>query len=605
MQTKEKRMFERITRTATAIIAGTLISTLAGCGDEQPYEPSQQAAQVDAQIEWSQARLLAVQDGGRYKTLDSFARESFSQMVGAEHLPGLSPVGSLLEWLFNKDAYEDVPLIKVRNAGVRARLVRHMPENDQARIMETKRFTPREIRDAKLNTVLREMSTDPMKKNAVNRVRSAQVTARNLDRFLNIIPQPGGDEVAEWFVPQAVLPNLADEHFSQLGLDRSALPTEHQWPVPGVTPQQALNITVAWTSLRAAWLEGDAPAVQRYLNRLTETLPAMASPGVYPSRSQREAEARYYAAGKFTYGWFLYFLALLVSILALVTGWRIPWAIAFILILGGLAIHVYGLSLRWYILDRIPVANMFEAVVASAAIGIAISLLIEIFLTTRVFLVGASATGFLALVAGGFVLPGSELGTIPAILDDIQLRLHTVMVITAYALIFVAAIIAAIYLIGYYAVRLGGRTAPSAPDKAVAQTADGTNIDVDVSNQRPLLAGATPGDEAPSRQLPQWLNNIDWSHLIILNIVFVLLFLGGIILGAWWADYSWGRPWGWDPKEVFALNTFIVYAILIHLRFVVKNRGLWTAWLSLFGCAMMAFNWFFVNFFIASIHSYA
>ncbi len=87
--------------------------------------------------------------------------------------------------------------------------------------------------------------------------------------------------------------------------------------------------------------------------------------------------------------------------------------------------------------------------------------------------------------------------------------------------------------------------------------------------------------------------------------MFVLLFVGGIVLGAWWADYSWGRPWGWDPKEVFALNTWIIYAILLHLRFVVRDRGLWTAWLSIAGCIMMGFNWFFVNFFIASVHSYA
>ena len=126
-----------------------------------------------------------------------------------------------------------------------------------------------------------------------------------------------------------------------------------------------------------------------------------------------------------------------------------------------------------------------------------------------------------------------------------------------------------------------------------------------VSRQRPILAGAAPGDEGGGANLPAWLNNIDWSHLIILNLVFVMLFVGGIVMGAIWANESWGRPWGWDPKEVFALNTWIIYAILIHVRFVVRDRGLWTAWLSIAGCAMMAFNWFFVNFFINSVHSYA
>jgi ABC-type transport system involved in cytochrome c biogenesis permease subunit len=63
--------------------------------------------------------------------------------------------------------------------------------------------------------------------------------------------------------------------------------------------------------------------------------------------------------------------------------------------------------------------------------------------------------------------------------------------------------------------------------------------------------------------------------------------------------------WGWDPKEVFALNTWLVYAILIHVRLLVRNKGYWTAWLSLAGCGMMAFNWWVVNFYIVGLHSYA
>jgi ABC-type transport system involved in cytochrome c biogenesis permease subunit len=72
-----------------------------------------------------------------------------------------------------------------------------------------------------------------------------------------------------------------------------------------------------------------------------------------------------------------------------------------------------------------------------------------------------------------------------------------------------------------------------------------------------------------------------------------------------WADFSWGRPWGWDPKETFALNTWLIYAVLLHVRYVVRNKGLWTAWLSIAGCAMMLFNWFVVNYYIVGLHSYA
>ena len=97
------------------------------------------------------------------------------------------------------------------------------------------------------------------------------------------MPQPGGDKVAAWFTPQQVVANLSDEQLAQLGLTRAALPRDMQIPVSNVTPEQALTVTVDWTSLRAAWLKGDAAGVQNYLERLSTLLPTLAGPGVYPS----------------------------------------------------------------------------------------------------------------------------------------------------------------------------------------------------------------------------------------------------------------------------------------------------------------------------------
>ena len=598
------RRARRLASGLAPVLAAAVLLCLPGCRKAEPYPASEAAARLDRQSTWSDARLIAVQEGGRYKTLDSFARESFSDITGSEHLPGLSPLASLFEWLFNRDAYADTPVIKVRSPNVRARLAAALSAEKRTRIEAYPYFTPREIFSPEIERLLTEMESWPMMRSAVNRVRNAQGLAERLDEFLAIVPQPGGDAVATWSTPEQILANLSDEQLQQMGITRADLPMHARQPVPGLTAEQAFRVIPAWYSLRAAWLHGDAGGVQHYVDRLAELLPSFAADHIYPARTQLQAEARYYAAGKFMYGWGLYFLALLISIVALVTGWRTPWLLTILIMVAGLTVHVYGISLRWYILGRIPVANMFEAVVASAAAGIAIALLVELFQKTRVLLVGGAATGFLALVGAQYVLPGSALGIIPSILDDIQLRLHTVLIITAYALIFVAAVIAVIYLIGYYAARLGHRG--SAEPAGRRSAGDGRLAAASaVSPQRPLLAGATPGDEGAGAGLPAWLNNIDWSHLIVLNMVFVLLFVGGIVLGAWWADYSWGRQWGWAPKEVFALNNCIIYEILIHLRFVVRTRGLWTAWLSIAGCIMMAFNWFFVNFFIASVHSYA
>ena len=97
---------------------------------------------------------------------------------------------------------------------------------------------------------------------------------------------------------------------------------------------------------------------------------------------------------------------------------------------------------------------------------------------------------------------------------------------------------------------------------------------------------------------------LDGSTMILMELSFILLWTG-LVMGAIWADHSWGRPWGWDPKEVFALNTFIIFALLIHVRIKVKDKGLWTALLAIVGCGVMLFNWVIINFAISGLHSYA
>jgi ABC-type transport system involved in cytochrome c biogenesis permease subunit len=101
------------------------------------------------------------------------------------------------------------------------------------------------------------------------------------------------------------------------------------------------------------------------------------------------------------------------------------------------------------------------------------------------------------------------------------------------------------------------------------------------------------------------LGQLDAANMVVLQMAFWLLGTG-IICGAVWADVSWGRPWGWDPKETFALVTWIVYLIIVHVRFVTgRKRALWTAALSILGFAIMMFNWIGVNFWLVGLHSYA
>ncbi|MDP1663455.1 MAG: cytochrome c biogenesis protein CcsA, partial [Phycisphaerales bacterium] len=80
----------------------------------------------------------------------------------------------------------------------------------------------------------------------------------------------------------------------------------------------------------------------------------------------------------------------------------------------------------------------------------------------------------------------------------------------------------------------------------------------------------------------------------------------GILLGAWWADHSWGRWWGFDPKEMWALVTWIVYLVVVHIRVAgAGNKGLKTAWLSVLGFIVMLWCYFGVNLLLPGLHAYA
>jgi ABC-type transport system involved in cytochrome c biogenesis permease subunit len=85
----------------------------------------------------------------------------------------------------------------------------------------------------------------------------------------------------------------------------------------------------------------------------------------------------------------------------------------------------------------------------------------------------------------------------------------------------------------------------------------------------------------------------------------VLLLVAGTILGALWADMAWGRCWGWDPKEVWALVSLLVYALLLHIRRLGWSRDFGMAVTAVFGFTAVLFTWYGVNFVLASgMHSY-
>ncbi|MBI4850183.1 MAG: c-type cytochrome biogenesis protein CcsB [Nitrospirae bacterium] len=100
---------------------------------------------------------------------------------------------------------------------------------------------------------------------------------------------------------------------------------------------------------------------------------------------------------------------------------------------------------------------------------------------------------------------------------------------------------------------------------------------------------------------PQMLEDIEYKSIAI---GFPLFTIGGLIMGAIWANSAWGKYWSWDPKETWSLITWFVYALYIHARFVAGWRGKRVAILAVVGFVAVIFTYLGVNLVLSGLHSY-
>ena len=271
-------------------------------------------------------------------------------------------------------------------------------------------------------------------------------------------------------------------------------------------------------------------------------------------------EARFNAAEPFYHGMILYVAAFLLA----VCSWR-KWRDALgraAFWLGGLtwALTTGGILTRMWLEGRPPVTNLYSSALFIGWGAVALCLVLEWFFRNGVGSVAGGLVGFCTLlVAHHLALTGDTLEMMQAVLDsNFWLATHVVAVTTGYAATFLAGFLALIYISrGIFT-----RTLDRATGDALAKMTYGI-------------------------------------------VCFATLFsFVGTVLGGIWADQSWGRFWGWDPKENGALIIVLWNALILHARWggLVKQRGLMA--LAVFGNIVTAWSWFGVNMLGVGLHSY-
>ncbi|HEY3241747.1 MAG TPA: cytochrome c biogenesis protein CcsA, partial [Phycisphaerae bacterium] len=355
-----------------------------------------------------------------------------------------------------------------------------------------------------------------------------------------------------------------------------------------LAPEVVEPLQRAWSGLVKGWQTENAAQVNTAVASLADLLPNIES-RLYPNTKTLFWESWYFRYHGLTWVWTFYLLSVVLLLLSVV--YRFPWArkAGMLTFAGSVLAHTAAVGLRFYVSGRWPNSNMFEAVTTSAWFGGIFALIIERFARKTplrgLFALASAVASMVALMAGHFIPElDPSISNKMAALNDVWIYIHTNVIISSYCLIFMACVSA----LGYLRYRLGGGSAE------VSRSGGAGTLVMNGAGGKFLL------DESKTN----WGVILDAWTMVLMELSFVMLWTG-LVMGAIWADHSWGRPWGWDPKEIFALNTFIIFLLLVHVRIKVKDKGLWTAVLAATGCGVMLFNWIVINFIVSGLHSYA
>jgi ABC-type transport system involved in cytochrome c biogenesis permease subunit len=256
----------------------------------------------------------------------------------------------------------------------------------------------------------------------------------------------------------------------------------------------------------------------------------------------------------FTITFFLYILSAFVYLASLFAR-KEKWAgSGLVLAAAGLVVHTGALILRTVVSQHAPFTNMYESLSFLAwASVLALIVLDRKFRIPRIApYMMLIAVGLVAL-ASSPLMPKETAPLVPA-LQSYWLWLHVSVTLLGEAFFAVAFVSSLLYL---------------------AADTEEKKDKLDALSYRAVAVG------------------------------FPLFTLGGLIFGMVWAYRAWGRYWAWDPKEVWSLITWFVFALYLHTRIVMGWKGKRSAWIAIAGFLAALFTYFGVNYLLTGLHSYA
>ncbi len=426
----------------------------------------------------NELRQIPVQQGGRVKPFDSFARESVQRLTGVERVGNQPAVVTVLSIMAHPDSWQEKPVLSVPFVPLREILGMNPKEThvSYANLIETRKL-------------MRQLPVIVQKQQQGEKLTMLENETMELyDRFVL---------------------------FTALTQGKLSASDTDSWDKPSAKIQ-----TAHW---RIRW------------------------------------ELLYNDCAPFKIARIFYLLTAL-TLLGVVLGARFkPGTLAKALLAGAVFFHAAGIVSRVVLGGRPPVSNFYETMLWLPFVAVFVALIFERIYRSGLFAFSSSILAAAFLVLADYMPLDSSISPVVAVLrSNLWLTIHVLTVVGSYAPIGLAAVMAHLYGILYL------RYGPTHPRLAVLDR---------------FIYRATQ--------------------------VGVVMLAAGIMLGAVWANASWGRYWGWDPKETWALITLLWFLGVFHGKFAGWLKGAWTAVATIAGFFLVLMTYYGVSFYLVGLHSYA
>jgi cytochrome c-type biogenesis protein CcsB len=490
-------------------------------------------------------RLVVQDDGGRLKPFSTTTSEVLRKVSRKSEYKGLNSNQVVLGMLQNPYLWQLAPMIKVNNDELKEKL------GLEDKYTSFLSFFSDEAKYVLTNDVEVAYAKKPAERSKYDK------EVMNVDERVNICYMVYNGSFMRFFP----IPDDANNKWISPSMNQGLLMGDDSLFVNNILP-------IYYKSLQQALNDGDYEVPNNTLTAIKNYQLKFGS-AVYPSDMKIESEVFYNEFKVFNRLSYYYAIVGLIMILLLIQQilkerkWRNHIIkLAFVLVGIGFVAHTIGLMGRWFISGHAPWSNAYESV-----IYIAWATILAGFIFSRKSLMTVAATAILSsllLMVAALNWLDPEITNLVPVLDSYWLIIHVAIITASYGFLALGA------LLGFLNLILMIIQSSTNKSRIAASLKELTFI-----NEMSITTG-----------------------LFMLSV--------GTFLGGVWANESWGRYWGWDPKETWALASMLIYIFVLHMRFIPKIKGLFAFNLaSIVAYSSIIMTYFGVNFYLSGLHSYA